>query len=288
MVILASAMKIALLHQRCAIASTWTGCVAENWQRFTALCYKEGGATSASRNSTSALPVSLYLTKESRIMATSIILPPPSTEWQLSNKFMVEESTSPAYTIRITKPVLAAYSDDAFNHSLDSYLATTVTGFKTGAKEAGSVPTSSSSWLEITYDLLASGGGILSLRFLISSYGAGAAHPIHYLHTLTYDLNRGMVMTLDSLFKPNTNYLDVLASYCTVDLQRRGLLNFPEGTAPKPDNYQNWNIERGGLLITFDEGLVGPFAQGPTDVWIPYRTVADLVQTEPPPAWWWY
>jgi hypothetical protein len=216
--------------------------------------------------------------------------PEPPKEWQLTNKFTTEQSKSPVYTITITKPVLqtATGKADAFNKAVEDFLASAASDFKNSAKQAitdASLPGSS---LDVSYDLFGSSGGLLSLRFVAYFYISGAAHPASYSHAINYDLNTGEILTLDTLFKPGTKYLDKIAGYCTDDLKRRGLLAFPEGAAAKPENYQNWNLDRGGVLITFDDGQVGPHAQGQSEVLVPYQTLGDLIDFESHAGWWWY
>ena len=40
---------------------------------------------------------------------------------------------------------------------------------------------------------------------------------------------------------------------------------FPDGAEPRPENYQVWNFDFNGLLITFDQYQVMPYAYGPAD-----------------------
>jgi hypothetical protein len=224
------------------------------------------------------------------IRLEAVATPEPPKEWQLTNNFAMEWSKNPAYTIEVTKPVLQTTvgKANAFNKAVEDFLAAAKGDFKNSTKDAITNAGLPGSSLQVTYDLFTGGGGILSLRFISSFYISGAAHPASYSHTLNYDLNTGVVMTLAQLFKPNARYLDVIAKYCTDDLKRRELLTFADGAAAKLENYQNWNIDRGGLLITFDDSQVGPHAQGPSEVLVPYRVFGDLAQTDTPQAWWWY
>ena len=80
------------------------------------------------------------------------------------------------------------------------------------------------------------------------------------------------------LFKPGSKYLNTIAKFANDELKRENRLLFPEGATAIPENYVTWNIDHRGLLFTFDEYQVGPYAQGPSEVFIPYTTLGDLLQ----------
>jgi hypothetical protein len=46
------------------------------------------------------------------------------------------------------------------------------------------------------------------------------------------------------------------------------------------ENYRNWNITPDGLMITFDEYQVAPYAAGPQTVTVPYSELRGLINPE--------
>lgn len=139
--------------------------------------------------------------------------------------------------------------------------------------------------LYVDYDTSAIISGdhhIISVRFSMQGMFAGMAHPFHFHRVLNYDLDIGDTIALEDLFIPDSDYLSVLADYCNRILTRR--LSYQDmiarGTAPTPDNYQNWNIKPTGLLITFDEYRVAPYVYGPQTVLVPYSALKSVIERD--------
>jgi len=76
----------------------------------------------------------------------------------------------------------------------------------------------------------------------------------------------------------------VIADYCMQDLKRRDALVFEEGALPIAQAYQHWNLQPGGLLITFDEYQVAPYSAGPQRVLVPYSSLRDILDPAGPLA----
>jgi len=127
---------------------------------------------------------------------------------------------------------------------------------------------------------------LISLRLSIEGMQAGRAHPYHTHQVLNFDLNKGKVLTLKDLFKSRANYLSVFAKYASKELndklQDKWMIN--DGTAPLAKNYQLWNLEDDGILITFEEYQVAPYAAGPQEVEVPYSLLKNLVAPDAPIA----
>jgi hypothetical protein len=126
---------------------------------------------------------------------------------------------------------------------------------------------------------------VLSLNFGFSVYSDGAAHPYSYTITYTYDLEKGQEISLDQLFLPGSNYLELIASYCKNELSKRDIGFdgfFTTGADPTPENYRNWNITPDSLMITFDPYQVAAYAAGPQVVTIPYGELHGLINPQGP------
>ncbi len=200
--------------------------------------------------------------------------------WTLTDSVSTEASTKPDYNITIHRPVLA--NDKNLGTVVDRIVNDLTTQFKKDAAEAIEGPADQASSLDLSYDVYVTRKGLISLRFGVATYIRGAAHPGYYSIALNYNAAIGKVLNLADLFKPKSKYLEFLSTYCSAELKRRDLLNFPEGALAKAENYTNWNLDRGGLLITFDPYQVGPWAQGLSEVLVPYSVLADLLQED---AW---
>jgi hypothetical protein len=117
-------------------------------------------------------------------------------------------------------------------------------------------------------------------------YSDGAAHPYHFSRTVTFNLATGQDVTLDQLFLAGSDYLQIFSDVSKAELSTRDIgFNdevFASGADPLPVNYQNWNITADGLLITFDEYQVAPYAAGPQTVTLPYSALKDVIDPQGP------
>lgn len=193
------------------------------------------------------------------------------------------------YTISVQTPVLVGSTDPrvkAFNIAMKKLVDDAVATFKDNLKAVPPSPDSTASTFDLHYDLLSPPGNIYSIRFDIQTYYTGAAHPSDTSLTATFDLQTGQALTLAGLFAPSADYLNAIAKYCIDQLNTRdiGFQGFELGATATAQNYRNWNITTDGLMITFDEYQVAPYAAGPQTVLIPYTELAHIIRSDGPLA----
>jgi hypothetical protein len=125
---------------------------------------------------------------------------------------------------------------------------------------------------------------LLSLQLHIEGYSDGAAHPYHFTSSFNYDLEKGRGVSLDQLFLPGSEYLARIADYCSNELSTRniGFEMFSDGAKPLPENYAVWNVSAKGLIITFNEYQVAPYAAGPQEVTVPFAELKDMIDPQGP------
>ncbi|WP_028387728.1 DUF3298 and DUF4163 domain-containing protein [Legionella fairfieldensis] len=143
------------------------------------------------------------------------------------------------------------------------------------------------SGLYIDYKTKFQNKNALSLLFTVSSYNRGAAHPNHVMKSLNF-LN-GQVVTLDQLFKPDSNYLTEIANFSRNAVMKKKLADadwVAKGTSPATDNYENWYFTSDGLAVVFDTYQVAPYVYGPQTVQIPRTTLAAWLRPEVVNAVW--
>jgi hypothetical protein len=158
--------------------------------------------------------------------------------------------------------------------------------------ESTPAPTSSSpgNTLDIGYDIALAKDDLISIKFDVGSYSAGAAHPNSVSAVLNFDVKTGKVLKLADLFSSGAKYLQVLSSYCVKELTRQSKANnsllddesIQRGAGPAARNYESWNITKKGLEITFDAYQVGAYAAGPQKVVVPYSALKDLIRLDGP------
>jgi hypothetical protein len=196
-----------------------------------------------------------------------------------------QSGSVPTYTITTKTPLLVGADSPAvtaFNQAVASLVEQQVADFLPNSGGFGEPFSEFGSYLDVSYQLTAAGPDWLSLNFLMSVYIDGAAHPYHYTIAYTYDLANNRPMTLAELFQPDSPYLERMANYAIQELTEREVLFVPEGANPTEENYRHWNITPEGVMITFDEYQVAPYAAGRQQVTIPYSELADLINPAGP------
>lgn len=219
---------------------------------------------------------------------TSVPLP-LSEQVTLVPQLLEETNQTPPFTIKSQIPQIAGSDDPrlaAFNQRLNNLVMNEVDTWREGFLQNTGPSVSSGSFLETTYTLASQINELWSLKFDFHFYSAGAAHPGSYSVTLNYDLGQGRELALGDLFLPSSNYLEAISNYCIADLSKQSFFDtaFTTGADPTPENYQSWNITPEGLLITFDEYQVAPYAAGPQQVIVPYSELRGIIDPQGPLA----
>jgi hypothetical protein len=197
-----------------------------------------------------------------------------------------ESSNAPAYAITAQIPFLQG-SDDArvtaLNVLLNQIVQNQVDQFRSDTlANASNPPITGGSSLDVQYSIIGQRADVWSIKFDISFYADGAAHPGHSSMTLNYDLASGREIPLNELFLSSSNYLQVISDACKAELTVRDIAfdMFSAGADPLPENYQRWNISDEGLIITFDEYQVAPYAAGPQIVVIPFPVLQGVLNLQ--------
>lgn len=216
---------------------------------------------------------------------------PLSSRVSLTTVSMREEGASPKYIITGQIPRLAGSEDERvtdFNNKVEKLMQEEIQYFRENVlAHMPSTPITAGSSFDAQYTIVYQNSGLWALKFIFSGYTDGAAHPFHYSLTLNYDLEQGRKLSLEDLFVAESGYLPTISSFCIAELSRRDIGfygGFEQGAEPMEENYRNWNITRDGILITFDEYQVAPYAAGPQTVVVPYSELQSLINPNGPLA----
>lgn len=212
---------------------------------------------------------------------------PLSQQVKVSPMPFEENGVDPVFTIKADIPTIIGVDDPrvkAFNELTYGIFQLFSNDLRTALAELPIEPVTGGSSLEMRYALVSPPGEIISIRYLITGYLDGAAHPFHNVRTLNFNIETGQVVDITQLFNSDANYLQVFSDHCRAVLSTRniGFDVFAFGADPLPENYQNWNITPDGLLITFDEYQVAPYAAGPQEVTVPYSALKDIIAPQGP------
>ena len=221
---------------------------------------------------------------------------------ELTSKQIKEANKKSNYQIQVQYPQTTGSTDprfEKFNQEIKGLVSRRVAEFKKDTvaaaeevtTEATAEETSSTgSSLDISYDIALAKDDLISVKFDLGSYSAGAAHPNANSETVNYDLKTGKALKLADLFMPGAKYLQTISTYCIKDLQRQSKSSgailddetLRNGASPQAKNYQSWNITKKGLQIHFDPYQVGPYAAGPQTVVVPYSVLKDIIRLDGP------
>ncbi len=172
-----------------------------------------------------------------------------------------------------------------FNQAVNAIVKNEVGELSGNVKDAGENKDQDATSIELSYDITAGNGSLISVNFGLLSDIEGAAHSNSNTIVLNYDLRAGRVLALADLFKFDADYLKVLSDYCIRSLTKREVSDaewLQRGAGPEAENYKNWNLLPSGLLITFDPYQVASHAEGTQEVFIPYAALKQIINPAGP------
>lgn len=121
--------------------------------------------------------------------------------------------------------------------------------------------------------------GVLSLAMYVYSY-TGGAHGMTTIRTLTFNMTTGKLYSLNELFKPNTNYQNVLLNLIKLQVKQREIpvINEPIGF---PGN-DNWYIADKSLILYYQLYDLAPYYYGITYFPISVYKIQDIIDENGP------
>jgi hypothetical protein len=139
-----------------------------------------------------------------------------------------------------------------------------------------------SSSYEIGDSVFYADNNLISLHFYGYSYFAGAAHPNNWSFTINYDLENSKEIFLKDLLE--YGWENKISEICIaeISMQKKEYGIEPdewlkEGAGPKEDNFKVFNVIKKGLLVTFPTYQVGAYVEGPSEVYINYTEIKDII-----------
>jgi hypothetical protein len=107
---------------------------------------------------------------------------------------------------------------------------------------------------------------------------SGGAHPVTHYQAFTYDLNKGAATTFDTLFKPDTQPVEILDP-----IVRREWEKLSDDYGPAGDNtlgarvYQNFALTDDAVIFFIGQGQWLPQVAGPREISVPRTELASLL-----------
>lgn len=196
------------------------------------------------------------------------------------------------YTVKAKYPQAVGAKDARIlnlNRAITDLITSDVNDFKKDFEAPEERMGAVGSYYESAYSVRHSRNDIVSIAFYIDTFFEGAAHGNHNYLVLNYDLKAGKTIKLAELFRPNSNYLNLISAYSIKSLTEK-LKDSSDadwiktGAEAKDENYKNWNITSRGLEIGFDPYQVAAYVYGPQEVLIPYSELKDVINPNGPLA----
>jgi len=125
-----------------------------------------------------------------------------------------------------------------------------------------------------SYDIKNNQKGVLSLS-LVGLGEFGGAHPMTGVQSLNFNIDTGINYKLSELFKPNSDYIEVLSKMVLEQFKIQELPLFDEYPGIRPD--QDYYIADKSLVIYFQLYEVAPYYVGFPYAIIPIYEIQEMI-----------
>lgn len=201
-----------------------------------------------------------------------------NTVWTAPTSVSIKKET-PTYLIDIQYP--QGFAQSKVDAVIKEYISQTQKSFLNELSEDEDTPADApgKTGLNVTYSLLYNAKTALSVRFDVSIFHKGAAHPINTV--VIHNFLNGESIKLAGLFIPGADYLKLIARYCKKTITGQKISDpkwIQEGTKPTLENYSVWYFTDKGIGIVFNTYQVAAYVYGPQTVSVPFTYLASLVK----------
>lgn len=186
--------------------------------------------------------------------------------------------TAELYDLSIHYP---EFSIPAVDAEIMRYMNTAQTEFKKAFTPIDDTlrdafPEGSKGSLTITFEIRKS-KGITTVVFRGSEY-TGGAHPNPFIFTIHIG-DDGKLLELKDVFTVATpTYLEILSKRATAQFSKDyGDAFFEEGSTSNPENWNQWYIEQGKLVVLFTVYQVTAYANGEPELFVPLSELKDII-----------
>ena len=135
--------------------------------------------------------------------------------------------------------------------------------------------------MESSFEIESLSSGFSSIFIHYYWFMTGAQHPNAFDRTLNYDLAENRAIKLSDLFLQDSGYVKIVSRIAHTALAQRlnnnGSAFFEDGATPTEENFANFFIKDGQLVIHFSLYQVAPYSEGPQDVVIPRSAVKNIL-----------
>lgn len=174
-------------------------------------------------------------------------------------------------------PTLDNLKDKNIEDKINIYILNSIYDLKNKTEKLAKTDTSNNNLVspyivQTTYDTHYTSFSFLSLTIMYYEY-TGGAHGISYKLPYNFNLKTGENVTLEKLFKPTTNYIDLINKEIQLQIDKK---NSVPGSIPITEfktisSTQLFYIDGSNLVIYFQPYEIGPYVLGIQEFTIPLR-----------------
>ena len=137
--------------------------------------------------------------------------------------------------------------------------------------------------VSFTYQVGLATDSFLSVHFIGYSYESGSNGQLHNSFALNYDLTSGRQLKLSELFKPGSNYLELISQYCIKNVSTSLPVGLKVWTlAPEAGNFAVWQLTPNGIKLNFATCQIAPCSEGDFNVEIPFGEMGSVLKPDIP------
>lgn len=183
------------------------------------------------------------------------------------------------YLIDIKYP--QGFQSSEVNSVIKEFIAKTQDQFMKSLSDDADTPADApgKTGLNITYSVPYKLKNALSVRFNVSIYHRGAAHPAN--NVVVKNFIDGHPVQLTDLFVPGSDYLKSIAAFSKQAITAKKISDekwIAEGTKPVEKNYEVWSFNNKGINIIFNSYQVAAYVYGEQVVTIPLDTISSMLK----------
>lgn len=187
----------------------------------------------------------------------------------------------PNYLLDIKYP--QGFKSSEVNSAIKDLITNTQSNFLKSLSEDADTPADApgKTGLNITYSIPYKSKDALSVRFNISIYHRGAAHPSHNVTLVNFI--KGHQVKLSDLFTPGADYLKPISEFSNKEITAKKISDdkwISEGTKPTAENYDTWYFTNKGIAIVFNSYQVAAYVYGELIVVVPSSLLSSMIKPE--------
>ena len=183
------------------------------------------------------------------------------------------------YLVDIKYP--QGFQSSEVNSTIKEFIEKTQDQFMKSLSEDADVPSDApgKTGLNITYSVPYQSKNALSVRFNVSIYHRGAAHPAN--NVVVKNFIDGHSVQLSDLFVSGAGYLKPIAAFSKQAITAKKISDakwIAEGTKPAEKNYEVWSFNDKGIAIIFNSYQVAAYVYGEQTVVIPLDNISSMLK----------